>query len=109
MKSADEDIKLQVQTPTVNQISVHEPARLPMSTNSTNPDMAALRAICSGKIDPKTGVPELTVAGLEVVSVEPAPVCMACECSMVEGRGKLAGRWACQDVSCPRYGLEVRR
>lgn len=53
--------------------------------------------------------PELTAAGLEAAGVEPAPVCMACEGPTVEGQGKSAGMWACQDVSCPRYGIEVKR
>lgn len=63
----------------------------------------------AGKIDPKKEEPQLTAAGLEAVGVGPAPACMACEGLMVEGHGKSAGRWACQDVSCPRYGIEVKR
>ena len=41
---------------------------------------------------------------IELLPVE-ARTCRACEGSMVEGRGKLAGRWACGDVSCSMYGI----
>lgn len=61
--------------------------------------LAQLRAFRSD-----TRAPELTATGLE-----PAPTCMSCDGTMVEGQGKSAGRWACQDVSCPRYGIEVKR
>jgi hypothetical protein len=52
---------------------------------------------------------ELTPPGLEEAAVDPEPICMACDGSMVEGRGKSAGLWACQDKSCSRYGIGVRR
>lgn len=60
----------------------------------------------------RVSIPTATVAIEPVVDIVPrvdGPICMACEASMVEGTGKLAGRWACKDVSCPRYGIEVRR
>lgn len=60
----------------------------------------------------RVSIPTATIA-VEPVVEDAAegyvPTCMVCEGSMVEGSGKLAGRWACQDVSCPRYGIEVRR
>jgi hypothetical protein len=66
--------------------------------------MTALRAICAGN------APAPSAAA--VVDVLPAvvetPTCGACEGSMVEGRGKLAGQWACGDVSCSRYGLKQK-
>lgn len=55
-KSASEDIKSQVQTPTAIPISVPETAKLPMSTNSTKPDMDALRVICAGVIETPVGI-----------------------------------------------------
>ncbi len=67
------------------------------------PDMAALRAICAGEIvkpdsDYSTSYSAPTIEGT------PAPTCGTCEKDLQEGKGKLAGRWACVDLACPMYG-----
>lgn len=62
-----------------------------------------------GKIDQKTVSTELSTTGLKNAGVESVPTCMACEGSIVEGAGKSSGLWACQDVSCLKYGIEVKR
>ncbi len=36
------------------------------------------------------------------------PSCVSCENPMTEGRGKLAGKWACMDESCGMRGIEQK-
>lgn len=36
------------------------------------------------------------------------PFCVSCEAPLVEGRGKLSGKFACEDQACSMYGKEQK-
>jgi hypothetical protein len=85
------------------------PARIPLPTIAAaivRPPMKMNDAMASFVKAARVSTPEDMVE-VETAVVE-APLCEACEGSMVEGRGKLAGQWACGDVSCSRYGLKQK-
>ena len=63
------------------------------------PDMAALRDICAGT------VPVHRHGNYDpLVEMRQIQLCNTCESPMREVKGK----WACQDVSCGKYGVEQK-
>ena len=78
-------------------------------TAPIKPDMQALQEICAGKITKEGWGFELP-AGATITSSEVSicdivmPICIVCDSPMREVKGK----WACQDVSCGKYGVEQK-
>ena len=80
------------------------------------PDMAALRAICDGHLpqvkDDHFAYIPANQAATELLSgvrpMPPPPNCVSCEAPLEEGRGKMAGKFACGDEACGMYGKEQK-
>jgi hypothetical protein len=66
----------------------------------------ALKAIAAGNF---TRVPQVEEESAGDAGA-PAPTCANPECGkpLVEGRGKMAGKWACADEACGMYGKEQK-
>jgi hypothetical protein len=66
----------------------------------------ALRAIAAGDF-----VRENIDSGekpTSMLDVTPVPSCVSCELPLEEGRGKMAGKFACHDEACGMYGKEQK-
>jgi DNA-directed RNA polymerase subunit RPC12/RpoP len=73
-------------------------------------DMAALRAIAAGNLDPTdemSGMVNRTEIG-EMPLPHIEKLCVACETPLVEGRGKMSGKFSCADLACGMYGKEQK-
>ena len=68
-------------------------------TSPTTPNMAALREICAGNLEPH--IEDST--GFRGVD-HPIKPCVVCDSPMREVKGK----WACVDQSCGMYGKEQK-